>query len=44
MYNIKLNKRNKIKNTINNYLILNLITLINLFIFTKRKRLISEIL
>ena len=37
MYNIKLNERNETKSTINNYQILNLITLINLFVFTKRK-------
>ena len=44
MYNIKLNKRNETKSTINNYQISNLITLINLFIFTKRERSTSEIL
>ena len=44
MYNIKLNKQNEIKNTINNYSISNLITLMNLFVFTKRERSISEIL
>ena len=42
MCNIKLNERNKIKNTINNYQISNLITLMNLFMFTKRKRSINE--
>ena len=44
MYNIKLNKRNETKNTINDYSISNLMTLMNLFIFTKRERLINEIL
>ena len=44
MCNIRSNKRNEIKNTINNYSISNLITLMNLFVFTKRKRLINEIL
>ena len=44
MGNIKLNKRNKAKNTINDYRISNLITLINLFEFTKRERSINEIL
>ena len=44
MYNIKLNKRNKIKSIINDYRISNLMTLINLFVFTKRERLINEIL
>ena len=44
MYNIKLNERNETKNTINNYLTSNLIMLINLFVFTKRKRLTNEIL
>ena len=43
MYNIKLNKRDEAKNIINNYLISNLMTLTNLFVFTKRKRLTSEI-
>ena len=43
MYNIKLNKQNEMKSTINDYLISNLITLINLFVFTKRERLINEI-
>ena len=43
MYNIKSNKRDKTKNTINDYSISNLITLINLFVFTKRERLINEI-
>ena len=44
MYNIRLNKRNEAKNTINDYQISNLITLINSLIFTKRERLINEIL
>ena len=44
MYNIRSNERNETKNTINDYSISNLITLINLFIFTKRERLINEIL
>ena len=44
MYNIKLNERDKTKNTINDYLTSNLMILINLFVFTKRERLISEIL
>ena len=44
MYNIKLNKRDETKSTINDYQISNLITLINLFMFTKRERLINEIL
>ena len=44
MYNIKLNKRNEMKSTINDYQISNLITLINLFVFTKRERSINEIL
>ena len=44
MYNIKLNKRNETKNTINNYQISNLMTLINSFVFTKRERSINEIL
>ena len=44
MYNIKLNERNKAKSIINNYLISNLITLINLFVFTKRERSINDIL
>ena len=43
MYNIKLNKRNETKSTINDYLLSNLITSIDSFIFTKRKRSISEI-
>ena len=43
MCDIKSNKRDKAKNIINNYSISNLITLMNLFVFTKRKRLISEI-
>ena len=43
MYNIKLNERNETKNTINDYLISNLMTLMNLFVFTKRKRSINEI-
>ena len=42
MCNIKLNKRIEIKNSINDYQISNLITLINLFILTKRERLINE--
>ena len=44
MYNIKLNERDEAKSTINDYSISNLITLINLFVFTKRERLTSEIL
>ena len=44
MCNIKSNKRDKTKNTINDYRISNLITLINLFVFTKRERLINKIL
>ena len=44
MYNIKLNKRDEAKSTINDYLISNLITLMNLFVFTKRERSINEIL
>ena len=44
MYNIRLNERNETKNIINDYQISNLITLINLFVFTKRERLINEIL
>ena len=44
MYNIKSNERNETKSIINNYLISNLMTLMNLFVFTKRERLISEIL
>ena len=44
MYNIKSNKRDKTKSVINNYSISNLITLINLFVFTKRERLTSEII
>ena len=43
MYNIRLNKRNEIKSTINNYLISNLIMLINLLVFTKKERSINEI-
>ena len=43
MYNIRSNERNEIKNIINDYLILNLITLMNLFVFTKRERLTNEI-
>ena len=43
MYNIKSNKRDETKSTINDYSISNLITLINLFVFTKRERLINEI-
>ena len=43
MYNIKLNERNEVKSIINDYSISNLITLINSFVFTKRKRLINEI-
>ena len=44
MYNIKLSERNEAKSIINNYQISNLITLINSFVFTKRERLINEIL
>ena len=44
MYNIRLNERNKAKNIINDYQTSNLITLINLFVFTKRERSINEIL
>ena len=44
MYNIKSNERNEMKNTINDYSISNLMTLINLFVFTKRERSTSEIL
>ena len=44
MYNIRLNKQDETKNTINDYQISNLITLINLFVFTKRERSASEIL
>ena len=44
MYNIKLNKRNKTKNIINDYQISNLITLINVFVFTKRELSTNEIL
>ena len=44
MYNIKLNKRDKTKSIINDYQISNLITLMNLFVFTKRERPASEIL
>ena len=43
MYNIKLNERDEAKSTINDYQISNLITLINLFVFTKRKRSANEI-
>ena len=35
MYNKKLNKQNEARNTINDDLISNLITLINSFVFTK---------
>ena len=44
MYNIRLNERDETKNTINNYPISNLMTLINSFVFMKRERLTSEIL
>ena len=44
IYNKKLNKRDEAKSTINNYRTSNLITLMNLFVFTKRERLINEIL
>ena len=44
MYNIKSNKRDKAKNTINDYSTSNLITLMNLFVFTKRERSTNEIL
>ena len=44
MYNIKSNKRDETKSIINNYLISNLITLINSFMFIKRERLTNEIL
>ena len=44
MYDIKLNERDEIKNIINNYSTSNLMTLINSFVFTKRKRSINEIL
>ena len=44
MYNIRLNERNEIKSTINDYSISNLITLMNLFVFIKRERSTSEIL
>ena len=44
MFNIKLNERNETKSTINNYRISNLITLMNLFVFTKRERSTNEIL
>ena len=44
MYNIKSNERNEKKNIINNYRTLNLITLINSFVFTKLERSINEIL
>ena len=43
MYNIKLNERNKAKSIINDYLTSNLMTLMNLFVFTKRERSTSEI-
>ena len=43
MYNIRLNKRNETKSTINDYQISNLITLINSLVFTKRERSINEI-
>ena len=43
MYNIRLNERDETKSTINDYLISNLMTLINLFVFTKRERSINEI-
>ena len=43
MYNIRLSERDETKNIINNYQISNLITLINSFVFTKRKRLINEV-
>ena len=43
MYNIKLNKRDEAKSTINDYSISNLIMLINSLVFTKRGRLINEI-
>ena len=42
MYNIKLNERDEAKSTINDYQISNLITLINLFVFTKRERSIND--
>ena len=44
MYNIKLNKRNETKSIINDYQISNLMTLVNLFVFTKRERSTNEIL
>ena len=44
MYNIKLNKRDRARNTINDYLISNLITLMNSLVFTKRERSINETL
>ena len=44
MYNIKSSERDEAKSTINDYSISNLITLINLFVFTKRERSTSEIL
>ena len=44
MYNIKSNERDETKSIINNYSISNLMTLMNLFVFMKRERLISEIL
>ena len=44
MYNIRLNERDEAKSTINDYSISNLMTLINLFVFTKRERSTSEIL
>ena len=43
MYNIKLSERVEAKSIINDYQISNLITLINLFVFTKRKRSANEI-
>ena len=44
MCDIRSNKRDKTKNTINDYRTSNLIMLMNLFVFMKRKRSISEIL
>ena len=44
MYNIKSNERNETKNIINNYPTSNLITLMNLFVLTKRERSTNEIL
>ena len=43
MYNIKLSERDEAKSIINDYSTLNLMTLINLFIFMKRERSASEI-